>query len=590
MTASRFHIRIHLGQLVPGERGLGLVLCLVLMGGGVQPVRAQLISPGELSEVHGDLSGIQNCTSCHQLGKRGIDNARCLDCHTPLDERLAVNEGYHATVADQNCADCHSEHHGPTFELIRWDREQFDHTKTGYALEGPHQDVSCRSCHKPEYVTDTTVRRFKAKHAALDSTYLGLSATCRTCHEDDNPHRDQFQRQDCGSCHRTETWDEAPAFDHEDAQFALTGMHVDVSCQSCHTKNEGPSGKSYVQYTGLAFETCASCHEDVHDGEFGTTCSRCHSTSGWTEVKGMNEAAFDHSTTGFELVGAHAEAPCRSCHQAPARRDEDYGFTLVEGTRDNTYPFPAVAGQDSCMSCHRDEHEGAFAESPGGANCANCHTQTAWQPTTYGLERHNAEAQFALTGAHRATRCNACHVASDDHLRFAFDRTDCASCHDNDTDNPHGGQFASADGRTTCESCHTTERWNTAPKFDHDTTDFALTGAHPTASCASCHKKTTLPSGAEAVQYHGLESSCRSCHADDTPHQDQFAGTRCQSCHDTQDFTAAPAFDHAATDFALTGGHADVACQSCHTEETTPEGIPFVRYRPLDTSCSSCHQ
>jgi hypothetical protein len=49
-------------------------------------------------------------------------------------------------------------------------------------------------------------------------------------------------------------------------------------------------------------------------------------------VKGMNEVAFDHSTTGFELVGAHAEATCQSCHQAPARRDEDYRFTLVEGT------------------------------------------------------------------------------------------------------------------------------------------------------------------------------------------------------------------------------------------------------------------
>lgn len=554
----------------------------------MQTVQAQLISPGELSTAHEDLSGIQNCTACHQLGQRGIDNSRCLDCHTPLNERLTADEGFHATVEDQNCADCHSEHHGSTFELIRWDREQFDHTKTGYALKGQHRDASCRSCHRPEYITDSTVRRFKRKHGALDSTFLGLSSTCRTCHESESPHQGQFQRQDCGSCHTAETWEEAPNFDHDAAQFALTGKHVDVSCQSCHTETTGPSGEPHVQYTGLAFETCAACHEDVHDGEFGTTCAQCHSTSGWTEVQGMNEAAFDHSTTGFALVGAHAEATCQSCHQTPARRDEDFHLTLRQGTLDNTYPTPLT--NDKCMSCHRDEHDGAFADRANGANCADCHTQKSWRPTTFGLERHNSETSFALTGAHQATRCTSCHASSDDQMTFEFDDTDCATCHDNTQDNPHAGQFALASGRTTCESCHTTRRWDAAPRFDHDTTDFALTGAHATASCASCHKETTLPSGGKAVQYRGVESTCRSCHTDDNPHRGQFAGTSCQSCHDTQGFTAAPAFDHSTTDFALTGGHADVSCQSCHTEERAPDGTRFVRYRPLETSCSSCHE
>ena len=580
--------RIQSFRLVPREWGLGVVLCMMLMGGGTQTVYAQLISPGELSKAHQDLSGIRNCTSCHQLGGRGIKNARCLSCHTPMEERLRADEGFHATVADQNCADCHSEHHGPTFELIRWDRKQFDHTKTGYALEGQHREASCRSCHRPEYITDPTVRRFKREHGALDSTYLGLSTTCRTCHESESPHRGQFQGQSCGSCHTAETWDEAPSFDHDDARFALTGRHVDVSCQSCHAEQQEPSGEPHVQYTGLAFETCAACHEDVHEGEFGTTCSSCHSTSGWSAVERMDETTFDHSTTGFPLVGAHAETTCRSCHQTPPRRDDDFRFTLVAGTRDNTYPAPNT--EDKCQSCHRDEHDGAFADRPDGANCANCHTQTSWQPTTFGPERHDDETSFALTGAHQATRCTSCHTSSDDRIKFEFASTECATCHDNTQDNPHAGQFASASGRTTCETCHTTERWDAAPRFDHDTTEFALTGAHATASCASCHTETNRPSGAEVVQYHGLDTSCRSCHADDTPHRGQFAGTSCQSCHDTETFAAAPAFDHSTTDFALTGGHAGVACQSCHTEERAPDGTLFVRYRPLSTTCSSCHQ
>ncbi len=580
--------RIYTRRRVPGAWTLKIVLCVALMGGGTQTVRAQLISPGELSEGHQELSGVRNCTSCHQLGQRGIDKTRCLDCHTPLNERLKADEGYHATVTDQNCADCHSEHHGPSFELIRWDREQFDHTKAGYALKGQHREASCRSCHKPEYITDATVRRFKRKHGALDSTYLGLSTTCRTCHESESPHREQFQGQDCGSCHTAETWKQAPNFDHDDARFALTGKHVDVSCQSCHTEQQGPSGEPHVQFTGLAFETCAACHEDVHDGEFGTTCAQCHSTSGWSAVQKLNEDAFDHSTTGFTLVGAHAEASCKSCHQKPARRDENFRLTLQQESLDETYPAPLT--NEKCMSCHRDEHDGAFADSPGGADCASCHTQESWRPTTYDVERHNTEASFALTGAHKATRCTSCHASSDDQLQFDFAKTDCASCHDNEADNPHGNQFASAAGRTTCESCHTTERWDAAPAFNHDSTDFALTGAHAEASCGSCHTETTRPSGAEVVQYHGLDQTCRSCHASDNPHREQFAGQSCQTCHDTRSFTAAANFDHDRADFALTGAHADVACQSCHTEEKAPDGTPFVRYRPLDASCSSCHE
>lgn len=577
---SRVHVR-------PVPWGMGIVLCLLWVG-SQRTAQAQLISPGELARPHQELSGIQNCTACHQLGQRGIDEARCLSCHTPLQKRLAANEGYHATVAEQNCADCHSDHNGATFDLIRWDPQQFDHTKTGYALKGQHREVSCRSCHRPEYVTDSTVRAFKQEHGALDSTYLGLSTTCRTCHESESPHRDQFQAQDCGSCHTAKTWEKAPAFDHDNTRFPLTGRHETVSCQSCHTEATPTTGEPFVQYAELAFQTCASCHEDVHDGAFGRTCARCHSTTGWSAVEGLDESTFDHSATGFELVGAHAKATCQSCHQSPPRRNEDFRFTLVEGTRENTYPAPRT--ENDCMSCHRDEHDGAFAGSPGGADCASCHTQTSWQPTTYDLMRHNTEAQFALTGAHRATRCTACHVSTDEQLQFEFARTDCASCHDNRTDNPHAGQFATADGRTTCESCHTTERWDAAPAFDHDSTGFALTGAHAGASCTSCHTKTTFPSGQSAVQYSGLETTCRNCHADDTPHRDQFAGESCQSCHDTQDFAAAPAFDHAATDFPLTGGHAGVACQSCHSEETGPDGTTFVRYRPLSTTCSSCHQ
>ena len=46
----------------------------------------------------------------------------------------------------------------------------------------------------------------------------------------------------------------------------------------------------------------------------GVSCMDCHTTEGWKPIQ--EEPAFDHErTTGFPLLGRHAAASCRSCHQ-----------------------------------------------------------------------------------------------------------------------------------------------------------------------------------------------------------------------------------------------------------------------------------
>ena len=137
------------------------VVVVTLLGFENDAALAQL-SPGELATAHAKLEGLSNCTQCHELGKH-ISNGKCLDCHNEIRTRVEIQAGYHATVRDSACVTCHSDHNGRNFEMIRWPNEDmraFDHTLTGYVLEGKHQRADCRKCHQTTFTSDAcrTVR------------------------------------------------------------------------------------------------------------------------------------------------------------------------------------------------------------------------------------------------------------------------------------------------------------------------------------------------------------------------------------------------------------------------------------------------
>ncbi len=334
----------------------------------------QLFSPGKLTHAHSELEGIQNCTNCHELGQRSASNQLCLDCHTPLGTRIEANLGYHSTVREDNCADCHKEHFGVEFQLVRLDTLKFDHKSTGFELRGSHEETNCTGCHTPDNIFASDVRFFKGQHNALEKTYLGLGASCLGCHLEESPHENQFPDQECDDCHREETWEEAPAFNHDHAQFQLIGKHQEVTCESCHPATQLSTGPVQVQYTNLEFNSCLSCHEDAHEDSFGSDCASCHSPDDWHSIsKDLTRIEFDHETTGFLLVGSHARAKCVSCHGQPPRRDQEIYITLIGNTDRNSFPR---LRSDNCLSCHVDYHNKELVNAPGGGGlCDNCHKQ-----------------------------------------------------------------------------------------------------------------------------------------------------------------------------------------------------------------------
>lgn len=279
-------------------------------------------------------------------------------------------------------------------------------------------------------------------------------------------------------------------------------------------------------------------------GDLKWDCQDCHTTDSWSRMR--DTLGFDHGATGFQLVGAHAAAPCAGCHKSPV--------------------FNHVGV--SCIDCHTDHHAGQL-----GQDCQNCHTPRDWQNRRSTLELHAANG-FPLTGAHAVVDCASCHRG---HVRQEYAGTpiDCYDCHAADyaaTEAPnHGLATFSLD----CRSCHeaASASWNYAT-YKHPT-GFPLTGGHSGVACVTCH-----PTG-----YTGTSGDCYTCHSADfaaTTDPDHETGGfthDCTLCHSINAWIPAE-YDHNATAFPLTGKHLQTACVACHA----------TQYAGTPTNCYACHQ
>ena len=527
---------------------LRMGLALMIIPGFFHVTHAQL-SPGDLTEVHAHLEGISNCTKCHSLGNK-VTNEKCLDCHTEISARLKENAGYHASkdVAGKACVSCHSDHHGRNFEIIRFDKDQFNHNLTGYKLEGAHAKAACTDCHKPANIRDAGIRKKKY-------TYLGLNRQCTPCHED---YHQSTLGTSCDKCHGMEAFKPAGKFSHDKANFVLTGQHKEVACERCHPVTSR-NDKQFRQFTGIPFKECSSCHEDSHQGRFGPSCSDCHTTTSFFAVKGMEH--FDHARTGFPLENQHAKLACSSCHKKR---------------------FTTPLKHEKCTDCHEDYHEGEFVREGEVRSCADCHTTKGFKQARFTIDQHNA-GSFVLKGSHLATPCFECHKTNDK-WRFRSIGTRCSECHQ-DVHYPEISENFYPDA--ACESCHNEEMWNDIT-FDHDKTVFPLTGKHKNQSCRSCHFQGEDPSSM-VQKFSSLDSTCIACHDDQHFGQFQVDGiTACSRCHITEEWKIDP-FDHdQKTAFKLEGKHAEIPCSDCHKPITKNEQT-YILYKLGGTQCENCH-
>lgn len=350
---------------------------------------------------------------------------------------------------------------------------------------------------------------------------------------------------DCVNCHTDHEGRDADivgldpnVFDHKFTDFLLIGAHQAAACSDCHQPQ-------------IAFHdapnTCNGCHQadDVHRGGLGPECDSCHTQASWAEAK------FDHATTGYPLTGGHRDAQCTDCHAGQQF--------------DNT--------PTQCYACHAidDVHNGS-----NGTQCQDCHNTANWGQLAFD---HFAQTGFALVDGHGGLQCTDCHVRED--FKDELDDGACTACHLSEDE--HQGRNG-----TECNSCHQVSSWPVV-KFDHavDTT-FALTGKHEELVCSTCHKESTDTP---------LPSDCAGCHAVQSPHGESL-DKGCETCHATDSWSAASAFDHDLTGFPLTGLHAAAPCESCHESHQFLEasdqcvdchGETDPHEGKLGNQCSDCH-
>jgi nitrate/TMAO reductase-like tetraheme cytochrome c subunit len=513
----------------------------------VKPVVAQDRS----RSPHGSLE--MSCTTCHRSdgwtpvkisrsfdhGKQGFPlagahgSATCRACHSSLDFK----------GTGSTCASCHKDVHrgelGADCSRCHTARSFLDrstmaraHQLTRFPLEGAHLTADCTSCHSPA--------------AQGGQQFVATQTTCVGCHQadyagaKDPDHTAGGFPRECAQCHTVTVWSRA-RFDHDASRFPLTGAHRAVQCVQCHTANH---------FTGLRVD-CVGCHQldynqaatpnHVQAG-LPTDCVACHATASWA-------ATYDHNKTQFPLTGAHRATSCAECH----------GDGMYRGK------------PSTCTSCHQTDFNGAktpnHVQAQFSNDCTICHTTTAWQPAPFD----HGTTQFALTGAHRAATCSDCHADG----VYKGKLTTCVSCHQTDFNGAQVPNHVQAQFPNTCATCHSTSAWQPAP-FDHNTTKFALTGAHRAATCNDCH--------ADGV-YKGKLITCISCHQTDfngtrTPnHATSLFPTDCTPCHTTTAWTPAT-FNHSTTLFPLTGAHNTATCNDCHAD-----GV----YKGKPTACQSCH-
>jgi len=568
-----------------------------------------------------------DCSGCHANGYAGTTTV-CSDCHIN-NYNQTTNPNHTENNIGIDCETCHTTD-------PEWKPATFPTHNNYYILSGAHGRVAsdCFSCHQGNYVNSPN--------------------TCVGCHltvynqTTNPPHLTAQFSTDCETCHNNEAW--VPStFNHDGQYFPIySGKHNGEwnLCTDCHT-----NPTNYAQFS------CIDCHthnqaqtDPQHNGIGGYSfnseaCYACHPT-------GEGQGGFNHNTTSFPLTGAHTTITCISCHangyagtptECVACHNTNYNQTTnpnhntlgistdcasCHTTNPDWKPatfaihnqFYVLQGAhasiaNNCFSCHNGNYNStpntcfgchsanynqttnpnhATAQFP--TDCETCHNQNAWQPSTFN---HDGQYFPIYSGKHNGKwdACSDCHQNPSNFAIFTCTTT----CHpQNSTNQEHNNIAGYAYNSDACLACHPTG--SGGGSFNHNTSNFPLTGAHLTLDCIDCH----------ANGYAGTPTDCLACHSanfnqtTNPNHNSLGLPTDCATCHTTNPGWKPATFAIHNQFYPLTGGHATVAgdcfgchqgnynntpnvCSGCHINNYNQTTNPNHTALSIPTDCASCH-
>ena len=350
----------------------------------------------------------QNCLICHflkaQTSPAHLVETKCLDCHdvpaevfqrdrAEIDHRkfiasqLGCEQLCHSQqmdpnprVADTQCLDCHEfrnqgEYGASELHAMHSGKDKVEclacHEMAEHGrrpIDGHHTSLKCDSCHEVPFEG--------ARLAEIDSTRL--PADCGLCHRD--PHAGQFTKA-CQQCHSEHGWNGRwLASSHgPGSSFPLRGKHANVRCDQCHRIPENGRRLADARFVGLGRD-CQACHADPHAGQMSSSCSTCHTETGWTG----NNLLFSHNQQAlFKLEGPHSALACDACHGQGEKRYRSIAHTCEDCHQRQTLAMQGTArmlsappdphnGRLSCTDCH-DRNKPGQGRVEYAAQCASCH-------------------------------------------------------------------------------------------------------------------------------------------------------------------------------------------------------------------------
>ena len=514
--------------------------------GVYKPIKETCITCHKDDDEHKDELG-KVCETCHTVedwtdivldhdrdtdfpltGKH--NNVECNECHTEKkgDRKIYKNDLF-------ECEDCHDDYHDGEYEekckschtQYDWEPRNYKHyEKTGYRLEGAHNDTQCTNC-----------------HISGGSQFKNVNRVCGQCHL--TPHFNQFGG-DCSECHSSTNWSPSK-FDHALTGFILVGNHRLAECKECHTS------RSYRDTS----VNCIDCHRNIYNSaldhrslDYPEDCRICHLTN----------------FTTWDFNHANAGSDCATCHLGEPRDNathSKYGLecSLCHSFGSNwAWTHPSLNSGVNCSNCHLGYSDIPMSPkhlSNSWFDCETCHSSiTTWLPPIYDH-----------TGV--TNNCNACHLNFSSYpggaLRSAAHSTDV--------------KFSGL-GDTQCEFCHTTDG---AWAFVHAP---AITDCATCHLGYSTPARST--SVIDHTAFTTLEAVCEECHSGfvawlPATYNHASATGICHTCHIgySNPVRTTP---HTAVQF---GGLGDSDCELCHT--TTTAWLPF-QHLPAITDCARCHQ
>ena len=450
-------------RLNPIGSVLGFVLTILLfvgLGFSLWYNRGLAFSPGPVTAINKDgvtLQGFTShaqfemqCSYCHEPLQTDLAS-KCKECHTEVNQQIQTDQGVHSQVLNINdCASCHAEHRGRTFNPTLAAYQFFDHSTTTFSLNW-HQEnydatpMQCNACHK--------------------NNDFGIvpNQECLDCHGNNEINFAQAHTldfgSDCLSCH--DGLDRMQNFAHMKTGYPLEAKHAQIKCTECHTSNslkETPSD-------------CKDCHAEttIHTGMFEQTCDTCHTPDGWSPAI-LDNQSFSHiDNAGFSLI----------LHKV------DYSDQVITCSACHPTDLQALDIQ-ACITCHNQPDQNFMADHQEqfGADCKVCHDGVD------RLSNFDHANFFPLDGIHSSIECSDCHTEK----VFRGIPNECWRCHDEPE--VHAGVFG-----LKCFYCHSAEAWSPASLRQHSfPLNHGLEDQNLQLQCNACH-------GTNYIDY-----TCYSCH------------------------------------------------------------------------------